>query len=193
MKGPSADPFGHVQVTGRPQLQECIKSGRIKRDKLNGTNRFLRKSAVSCGFLRKSAVSCENLRLRNAVIPRKSESLRKSANLAPYIPFSLSLLIPPEYQIQRLSFAFAFEIQQRENRKSRTFISLFARNCFCEDCEPARPLQRSPGPFGPEIPKKSRKCLLDLPAPEPRKVSKKSWEQSGKSPENVERVFSDCS
>ena len=60
-------------------------------------------------------------------------------------------------------------------------------------CEPARPLQRSLGPFAPEMPKKSRKCLPGPPAPEPRKVSKQSREQSGKSPESVERVFSDCS
>ena len=47
-------------------------------------------------------------------------------------------------------------------------------------CEPARPLQRSLGPFGPEMRKKSRKCLPGPPAPEPRKVSKKSQEESEK-------------
>ena len=36
--------------------------------------------------------------------------------------------------------------------------------------ERARPLQRSLGRSGPEMPKKSRKCL-----PGPQKVSKKSW------------------
>ena len=50
--------------------------------------------------------------------------------------------------------------------------------------EPARPLHRSLGPFGPEMPKKSRKYLPGPPAPEPRKVSKKSREQSGKSPDS---------
>ena len=35
------------------------------------------------------------------------------------------------------------------------------------------------------MPKKSRKCLPGPPAPEPRKVSKKSREQSEKSPESV--------
>ena len=54
--------------------------------------------------------------------------------------------------------------------------------------EPARPFQRSLGPFGPEMPKRSRKCLPGPPAPESRKVSKKSREQSGKSPESLRRV-----
>ena len=49
----------------------CI--GGIKRDKLNGTNGFLRKSAFP-------AKIC-SLRLRNAVIPRKSEYLQKSAKI----------------------------------------------------------------------------------------------------------------
>ena len=81
--------------------------GGIKRDKLNGTNQFLQKSAVSCGFLRKSAVSSGFLRKDappNAVISRKSVNQQKSAkicqkitaNLAPFVPFSLSLLIPLE-------------------------------------------------------------------------------------------------
>ena len=59
-----------------------------------------------CENLRFPVVCCETLRLRNAVIPRKSEkyakiseNLRKkkktTANLAPFVPFSLSLLIPP--------------------------------------------------------------------------------------------------
>ena len=74
-------------------------------------------------------------------------------------------------------------------------ISTFLRTSW----EPARPLQRSFGPFGPEIihmPRESRKCLPGPPAPEPRKVSKKSREQSGKSRESlrkVPKVFSDCS
>ena len=53
--------------------------------------------------------------------------------------------------------------------------------------EPARPLQRSLGPSGPEIPKKSRKCLPGPPAPGPQKVSKQSKNTlqtlSGDSPE----------
>ena len=60
--------------------------------------------------------------------------------------------------------------------------------------EPARPLQRSFGPSGPEMPKKSRKCLPLRPAPAPQKVSKVSvtvWEVSGESPESVLRVFSE--
>ena len=55
-------------------------------------------------------------------------------------------------------------------------------------CEPACPLQRSLGPFGPEMPKKSLKCLPGPPTPEPREVSKKSREQSGKSPESLRKV-----
>ena len=61
----------------------------------------LRFSAVFCENLRFPAVFCENLPLRNAVIPRKSENQQKSAkiskktaNSAPFVPFSLSLLIP---------------------------------------------------------------------------------------------------
>ena len=64
-----------------------------------------RVSAKFCGFLQKSgnAVFCEDLRLWDAVISRKgenlqkiSENLRKTANLAPFVPFGLSLLIPRE-------------------------------------------------------------------------------------------------
>ena len=51
-----------------------------------------------CENLRFPAVFCENLRLRNAVLARKSANLQKSAkisektaNLAPFVPFSLSL------------------------------------------------------------------------------------------------------
>ena len=79
----------------------------LERDKLNGINGFLRKSAVVCGFLRKSAVFCENLRLRSTLIPRRSESLQKSAKFcekncektassARFVPFSLSLWVPLE-------------------------------------------------------------------------------------------------
>ena len=56
--------------------------------------------------LRFPAVFCENLHLPNAAKYRKSEYQQKSmkiseklqkttANLAPFVPFSLSLLIPP--------------------------------------------------------------------------------------------------
>ena len=58
--------------------------------------------------------------------------------------------------------------------------------------EPARPLQRSPGPSGPEMPKKSQKCLPGSPAPRPQKVSKKSRGQSGKSPESLRKVSGEC-
>ena len=74
-----------------------------KRDKLNGTNGFLQKYAVSCSFLRQSAVSCGFLRKyappkcccsqdlqKSAKI---SENLRKTANSARSVPCSLSLLI----------------------------------------------------------------------------------------------------
>ena len=58
--------------------------------------------------------------------------------------------------------------------------------------EPARPLQRSLGPSGLEMPKKSRKCLPGPPAPGPQKVSKKSRGQSGKSPESLGKVSGEC-
>ena len=56
----------------------------------------LRFPAVFCENLRFPAVFCENLRPRNAVIPRKSENLRKTANLA-----HLSLLVCPFYFPQK--------------------------------------------------------------------------------------------
>ena len=59
----------------------------------------LRFSAVFCENLRFPAVFCENLRLQNAVIPRKSENQQKSAKISEFrafVPFSLSLLVPPE-------------------------------------------------------------------------------------------------
>ena len=74
------------------------------------------------------------------------------------------------------------------------------KESMCAHCPPweqARPLQRSLGPFGPEMPKKSRKCLLGPLALEPPislpKVSGTVWEVCGESPGSVERVFSDCS
>ena len=60
----------------------------------------------SCGFcenLRFPVVFCENPHRRSAVIPAKkrksakvSENLRKTATLAPFVPFNLSLSVPPE-------------------------------------------------------------------------------------------------
>ena len=90
---------GVVCELSEPKRKKHKILGGTKRDKLNGTKGFLQKSAVSCGFLRKSAVSCENLRPRNAVITKKSENLRKSAKNCEsraFVPFSLSLLFPPE-------------------------------------------------------------------------------------------------
>ena len=60
-----------------------------------------------CENLRLPAVFCENLSLPNAVISKKAKAkicknLRKPANLAPLVPFSLSLAIPPD----SLFFAF---------------------------------------------------------------------------------------
>ena len=91
--------------------------GGTKRDKLNGTKGFLRKSAVSCGFLRKSAVSCGFLRKSappkccNSHEKRKSakisENLRKTAKSARFVPFSLSLLIPLELLEPNLVANFA--------------------------------------------------------------------------------------
>ena len=61
-----------------------------------GQTGFCENLRFFCENLRKSAVSFENLRSRDAVIPRKSEDLQKSAkkkaaNLAP----SLSLSVCP--------------------------------------------------------------------------------------------------
>ena len=56
----------------------------------------LRVSAVFCENLRFPAVFGKILRLRNAVIPRKSKNQRKTPNSVPFVPFSLSLLIPLE-------------------------------------------------------------------------------------------------
>ena len=63
-----------------------------------------RSSLETCNRNLHHILHCEkNLRLRNAVIPRKrrrsaklSDDPRKTANLAPFVPFSLSLLIPLE-------------------------------------------------------------------------------------------------
>ena len=51
-------------------------------------------SANICGFLQESAVFCENLCFRDAVIPRKSKSLQKSAKKM-RIWLRLSLLVCP--------------------------------------------------------------------------------------------------
>ena len=64
----------------------------------------LRFPAVFCENLRFPAVFCENLRLHNAGIARKakiSKNLRKSAKnceFRAFVPFSLSLLVPPDLQ-----------------------------------------------------------------------------------------------
>ena len=63
-----------------------------------GFSENLQFPAVSCENLRFPAVFCENLRLRNAVIPRKGENLQKSAKNCEFVPFSLSLLIPPDFR-----------------------------------------------------------------------------------------------
>ena len=55
--------------------------GRTKKDKLNGTNGFLQKSAVCCGFLRNSVVSCGFLRKSAPPSCCNSQEKRKSANI----------------------------------------------------------------------------------------------------------------
>ena len=74
----------------------------------------LRFPAVFCENLRFPAVFCENLRLRNAIIPRKSENLQKSAkicektaNSARFVPFSLSLLLPLKHSMIQRCFSRA--------------------------------------------------------------------------------------
>ena len=59
----------------------------------------LRFRAVFCENLRFPAVFCESLRPRNAVIPRKSENLQKSAKISEKTAnlAHLSLLVCPFY------------------------------------------------------------------------------------------------
>ena len=64
---------------------------------------------------------------------------------------------------------------------SRPSAAVFWR---CVLCEPSHELQESLGPSGPEIPKKSEKCLPGPPALGPQKVRKKSR----KSPKSLEKV-----
>ena len=59
---------------------------------------------VFCENLRFPVVFCENLRLRNAEISQNSENQqqsakihKKTANSAPFVPFGLSLLVPPDF------------------------------------------------------------------------------------------------
>ena len=66
----------HVQLFDNP-----LPGTSHSRFPINGTNRFLRKSAVFCENLPFPAVFCEDLRFRNAVIPRKSKNLQKSAKI----------------------------------------------------------------------------------------------------------------
>ena len=92
----------------RDALRNFFRQDRLELSyQLKGTNQMgqtgfcedLRFSAVFCENLRFPAVFCENLRSQDTVIPRKSENLQKSAKiceLAPFVPFSLSLLIPPD-------------------------------------------------------------------------------------------------
>ena len=55
--------------------------------------------------------------------------------------------------------------------------------------EPARPLQRSLVPSGPEMPKKSRKCLPGPPGPGPQKNFQKVLEHTKKhSPDTFRRL-----
>ena len=63
------------------ELRRTIVGRTYKRDKLNGTNGFLRKSAGFCGFLRKSAVSCGFLRKSAPPKCCNSQEKRKSAKI----------------------------------------------------------------------------------------------------------------
>ena len=63
-------------------------------------------------------------------------------------------------------------------------------------CNPARPLQESPGPSGPGIPKESQKSLPGLPAPGSKKCPKQSRNSLRslktvyfETPETVSRLF----
>ena len=63
--------------------------------KLNGTNGFLRKSAVSWGFLHSAPLKCCSSQERQKSA-KLSENPRKTASLALFVPFSLSLFFPLE-------------------------------------------------------------------------------------------------
>ena len=97
--------------------------------------------------------------------------------------------IPTETQRQnRNVFQFGYATAQIANpspREPSSRLQLYI-------CEPARPLQSSPGPSRPEMPKKSRKCLPGLPAPGPQKISKKSRNTPktlfGRFPETLRRL-----
>ena len=58
-------------------------------------------------------------------------------------------------------------------------------------CERARPLQRSLGPFAPEMPKKSRECLRGLRPrnPSPKSLQRVSKESFRTVPETFWRLF----
>ena len=67
------------------------------------------------------------------------------------------------------------------------------RNLEFLTCEPAHPLQRSLGPFGAKVPKKSRNCLLGPPAPEPQNVSGTVRKDSFDTLWRLSGGFPDCS
>ena len=62
--------------------------------------RFSAVSAKICGFLRKSAPPKCYKSQEERKSAKISENLRKTANLAPFVPFSLSLLIPLEFRFE---------------------------------------------------------------------------------------------
>ena len=104
-------PQTHLDMTGFVDLTEparvpCCGTGAIQvsnpsssRAELKGTNYMgqtgfcenLRFPAVFCENLRFPAVFCENLRLRNAVVPRKSKNLQKSAKVSEKLRIRLGL------------------------------------------------------------------------------------------------------
>ena len=71
-----------------------------------------------CENLRFPAVFCENLHLQNAVMSKKKsenqqKSAREIANSALFVPFSLSLLVPPESKNESKSLVPAFSLCRR--------------------------------------------------------------------------------
>ena len=99
-----------VNLNPTPLLQSrCFKA--IWEDKRQTTwdNGFLQNSAVSCGSLQQPLVSCGFLRKpaphtcciamfsRKNKNLKKKKSVKKTANLPPFVPCRLSLLTPPKH------------------------------------------------------------------------------------------------
>ena len=107
--------------------------------------RFPAKSAVSCGFPRKSAPPkcCNSQEKRKSA--KISENLRQTANLAPFVPFSLSLLFPlsgePKEGMARFEKgALSPKLHQAtaDGRPPQTRLRFCQESVQAETCPPSR-------------------------------------------------------